>query len=227
MRKLDLKQMMVMQEELNDVYAPGWLENKTQADYLTQIVDESSELLRSGFEYKWWSNVPLSDLNMWNASIEIIDMLFFYMSMARFDLTASDVQSLEGVYASEVYPRLVGISDNKMNRSVFIELLSPMFFQHACGTSVEDFVSTVGQLLGSVGLDAQTASAVYSAKYTLNLFRISSGYKQGLYTKVRDGIEDNQRLQALVLDFVNTPSMTLDTLMANVSNSFFKPVIGG
>ena len=50
-RVLSLYQMVKMQEELNDVYIPGWKKSLTPSDYLTQIVAESVELLDSGFTY--------------------------------------------------------------------------------------------------------------------------------------------------------------------------------
>lgn len=219
MRCFDIYTMIKMQEALNEVYVPGWREKLTVEDYATQIVDEASEFLRSGYQYKWWKNEPVEKFNHWNACIEVVDMIFFYMSMVSLDL-ADDVVHLKGETAKSVRNPLVAC-DHRLDRVSFIDVLSIIFNQVATGVSLPEVVDTFTRFGDLVGIDQETISAIYVVKYALNEFRIGSGYKTGEYQKVVDGIEDNERLKALVENFLSGDIPTLDDLKLAAEQSFF------
>lgn len=219
MRQFDIYTMIKMQEALNEVYIPGWRNTLTVEDYATQIVDEASELLRSGYQYKWWKNEPFENFNHWNACIEVVDIIFFYMSMVSLDL-GDHVESLRGLKSESTNNPAMKIS-NTLNRTAFIDVLSAIFNQVSTGVSHFDVVDTFTRLGDLVGIDQETISAIYVVKYALNEFRISSGYKTGLYKKVVDGVEDNERLKGLVEKFLVGDIDTLDNLKSAAENSFF------
>lgn len=224
-RTLSVATMVKMQEQLNDVYIPGWRELLSPSDYLTQLVAESVELLDSGFTYKWWKDVPVDQLNLWNARIEVVDMMFFYMSMAALMIPASKIEEF-GKLPTDIAEtdRLVSNKeDNTIQHRIYANILSDIFNQYETGMGIGDFLNTMDCLAGLLEMTAEEVAAVYTVKYSLNLFRISSGYKSGSYKKVVDGIEDNERLRYLVEEFLSNQDMTLDDLRTNAEESFFQP----
>lgn len=223
-RVLSLYQMVKMQEELNDVYIPGWKKSLTPSDYLTQIVAESVELLDSGFTYKWWKDVPEDQFNKWNACIEIVDMMFFYMSMASLMLPEGEIDRLGDTIIDIGGTPILLVTGNKINHQVFTAIMSDIFNQYETGMILGDFTYAMDRLAGMMEMTPEVVSAMYTVKYALNLFRISSGYKNGTYKKVVDGVEDNERLKGLVEHFLQNPSMSLEELRVAAEGSFFQPV---
>lgn len=163
-RVLSLRQMVKMQEALNDVYIPGWKKSLTSSDYLTQIVAESVELLDSGFTYKWWKDVPEDQFNKWNACIEIVDMMFFYMSMASLMLPAGDIERLEETIIDiEGTPSLLVVG-NKINHQVYTSVMSDIFNQYETGMVLDDFTYTMDRLAGMMEMTQEVVSAMYTVK---------------------------------------------------------------
>lgn len=229
MRSLNLLQLVEKQEELNDLYVPGWRAVLSPAHYFCQCIDEASEFFGSGIEYKWWKDVDQSKYDEWNAKIEVTDILFFSASIislsthnshAARDFMAST--KLESHHDADE-ASFIKKGTNKLNHDAvgrtFADLSKLAFTFNSPVTT--PIVSLVSRIVGSMNFSPEELSAMYCAKYALNKFRISSDYKSGRYLKVVDGVEDNQRLKAVVDRFLANEEMTLADVEEEVTSMFF------
>ncbi len=231
-RSYSLKEILDLQDNLNEQYIPNWKFAMRPEMYFTQVIDEASELLRSGIEYKWWSNVPEEKYNAWNVKIEAVDMIFFIASMfalanqedderdslAIFDLSIP----VEMFECEEHYNglRFVEVS-NKINHATVAAIIADVSDALMNGLSVWR-APVMSVIAHAADMTAEEASAVYAAKYELNRFRISEDYKSGAYQKVVDGVEDNERLRVVVERFNQDVTMSLDDVRSEVIAMFFR-----
>lgn len=230
MREYTISQMIKMQAELNDVYKPDWRESLTPSDYALQIIDEMSELLRSGIEYKWWSDVPVEKYDQWNAKVETIDVWFFYLSLIQYYLEEEEVEKLDcssmnllesmKEYFEGKLPSFVK-NGNKIEASSAVSIIIAVSDILTNGIDAETVQHFSSFLFSCSSMNGEEVSALYAAKYELNQFRISADYKSGKYAKVVDGIEDNQRLKSVVESFIRDERMTLDDVREAVKKVFF------
>lgn len=212
------------QNELNEKYVPGWKDILTVADYEVQIIDEAAELLGSGIEYKWWSDCPADRLNIWNAKIEVIDMVFFGASIVNLTASEGNLNFLFDVSLQEAPLNGAAAlhSVNKLKSDVFMGLVkSGLMLGTSQAHSVKNAVDFFDHATNSLGFTDEEFSAMYMAKWALNEFRISSDYKSGKYQKVKDGVEDNERMRIIVEDFLNDETKTLDDVYHSVVKTFF------
>jgi hypothetical protein len=231
-RSYSLKEILDLQDNLNEQYIPNWKFAMRPEMYFTQVIDEASELLRSGIEYKWWSNVPEEKYNAWNVKIEAVDMIFFIASMfalanqeederdslAIFDLSVpAEMFECEEHYNSL---RFVEVA-NKINHATFAAIIADVSDALMNGLSVWR-APVMSVIAHAADMTAEEASAVYAAKYELNRFRISEDYKSGAYQKVVDGVEDNERLRVVVERFNQDVTMSLDDVRSEVIAMFFR-----
>lgn len=249
-RIMSLGHMIEAQIKLNKAIRPKW-RKQSHSDYLStdaflsQTIIEMVELAaESGIEFKWWSKTPADAMNEWNVKIEAIDVLHFYMSamVVGFDeiledqldptvfnehYLGVDVLSLldESIDPNSIpqmvkngklqYPTFVGTIKDLLSMQEIIQSNLPQ-------TQIKQLVfMMMNAVICSVNLTSLETSAVFTAKRELNQIRTSTGYKEGKYTKVKDGIEDNERLKPLVEAFLADESMTLAQLAKNVRNAFF------
>jgi len=210
-RVLEYSDFLYLQDDLNKVINPNWESELTPDHFATQVVDELAELLGSGVEYKWWKHIDPDKFDEHNFKIEIIDVLFF---------TLSKMMVESPLFRSELYPdetnRLIH-SDNKINYVNFIELLQIILNSDAYCT--EDLVDYI---INAADMNLEEASAYYVTKFVLNNFRQHSGYKDGTYVKVDDGVEDNERLRGLIQDFLNDSDASLLELANKTVERFYR-----
>ncbi|WGH49830.1 hypothetical protein [Alishewanella phage vB_AspM_Slickus01] len=190
-------------------------------------------------------------LDNWNLKIEIIDALHFALSahilVIRSEIATHEdadyrnsINEQISTMATEMFlgidamtiagdnttPPLIVKEDGWIDYDMYAQLIADsMLYINTQQLSYLDLFRLsycfMLMLTAAMGLTTQEISAIYSAKATLNRIRMSSGYKQGKYVKIEDGIEDNARLEILVNDFLNTPTMSLRSLERNVRNKFF------
>lgn len=223
-RTYTIAEILTMQDELNELYIPNWKQVMRPSMYFTQIIDEMSELLRSGVEYKWWSDVPVEQFDSWNVKIEATDIIFFLASMFRLGCTDDELEDLR---SSEQPPHEIPDemrfvhTGNKIDHDVVSAIMACIAsaMTEAMPLDMADIIHCVAQC---AGMTSEEASAAYAAKYELNKFRISSDYKSGRYKKVVDGVEDNARLRVVVQKFIDSPAMDLNDVRTEVVNMFFE-----
>lgn len=243
-RNYNVQQLLEKQDLLNEFTEPGWHGTLTVDHFITQIIDEASELLGSGVDYKWWKFIDPATFDHWNAKIETIDIVHFYLSMMILWDEAEGSRSIEDgscsgsvsdVFGKVSYDQFRTIyigadegptyhdgamikGENQLDYRVFANRITSLFLNLG---DIFPHIRVLDGLISSVGLKSEEFSAIYAAKAKLNEIRQTQGYKDGTYVKVDDGVEDNARLKTLVDDFLADPTMTLDQLRDNVFNAFY------
>lgn len=241
-RMLSVKQLLELQHELNNHLSvgKGWTSVISIDQFKTAIIDEASELLGSGVQWKWWgSPVDPENYDLHNVRIEVTDIVHFWLSISILRYMAStngyEVCRSDNPY-EQFDPYYVG-SDmgntffniglvhepNVLNHTNFVSVLSNMLCENE-QWDVYGWIDTLDILVSSVGMSAETFSAYYTAKSELNAARWDIRVTSGEYEKVVDGVEDNEKLEPLIQAFLDDETMTLEQLRVSVFNEFYEPV---
>ena len=253
-RMLSFGEIANMQDSLNAVINKQWRnighkESLTVHNFATELLVESVELIEdSGVEHAWWKQVKQDNFDSFNVKIEIIDMLHFFISQVilvetkrkqnKFSVPVLWDQLYMGVDVTEMFAD--GESDldkllndgNKLNHEIFATMLHEMtgIFKFENPEVTDDIFyrycyGLFHSFLSYPGISCQEMSAIYQAKMELNRFRQSKGYKTGNYKKVVDGVEDNQRLQSIVNEFMEDTSKTLAWVRKKTRDAFFQSTV--
>lgn len=216
-----LRSLAKLQNGLNEIVDPNWLQVRSLDDWALAITMESAELMDS-YPWKWWKNIK-SSVDIQNVKIELTDIFHFALSgdmqlhseeKLQEDIVGKPLRSLccfcyppgkRGTSMEKETKEGIGAVDN---------LLDIMFFPL---TDTDNAVATfrnIIQLANAYRFDLVTEAiiaaardlgfnlvAYYVAKHTLNNIRQMQGYKNGTYVKVRDGVEDNVLLHECVASF--------------------------
>lgn len=210
-RTLTIEELKETQEKLNEFTLENWKDKLTKAHFNVAILDELGELAGSGRQWKWWKHGNSPDC--WNEKIELIDILHFYLS--KIILTEHNNEML---------------LDTDTNTKSLIDNETGWFSHESLSEfakiMLDDDVDVgyIYNIIDAVGMSIEEVMAIYTAKAELNFIRQESGYKDGSYVKVDDGIEDNQRLQIIVENFLNDDSLSLSDVKLNVRDEFFKKI---
>ena len=223
MKKETLDKLTLLQDALNELITPNWKENRTELDFMVANHQEMAELIDTTYEengtkhalgWKWWKGAAgertmdtVDWINMHegvkdNIKIELTDLLFFTLSQKGLgDLTPDD--------------EIVVLNNNDWVNFVTI--------------SANNLLQRTGTALILILLLAEriefNITAYYVAKHTLNHIRQLTGYKDGSYVKVNNGVEDNELLHDIIKDIStsdidNNFNMIADGIMAGVYDVF-------
>lgn len=209
-RTLTLTEMKDIQNEINEETLTDWKSILRPCDYNIAIMDEIGELLGSGRNFKWWKQS--GDIHYFNEKIEITDILLFYVSKIILNDTSPDsyVFGLDDIKLS--VPSL--FDESGFDRYVLDGIIANLLKSNAYAHWIDD-------LIMGAGITSEEISALYTAKTTLHSIRMSTGYKDGTYVKIQDGIEDNHRMEYIIDAFLKDPSMSLNDIKTSVKNEFF------
>ncbi|KAH9586684.1 dUTPase/dCTP pyrophosphatase [Trypanosoma melophagium] len=212
---LILRSLAELQDGLNTAVHVNWQQQRTPDDWGLAIVMESVELMDS-YPWKWWKNVKAQP-DLQNVKIELTDILHFSLSgemqtrfaaPARHNMTGKTLQELCHFCCP---PEVKTITRSTMEES---ELTGIMFFPLTETANAVASFRNIIQLANIWRFDLITEAVIaaaqdlgfnlvayYVAKHTLNSIRQMSGYKDGTYVKVRDGVEDNVLLHECIASF--------------------------
>lgn len=181
-----------MQDKMNNLAAGAdWKQQNLDWSlaFMTEAVEASAH-----YNWKWWAKeVP----NIPQAAIETVDMLHFAMSGVL-------VQIPDAATAYDMIQQAV----NDMLPAQHTEMDTWDFHSFIKESSVHAVVGNFGFALyltvraaALVGLDTNQLFNAYIAKNVLNKFRKASGYKEGTYIKMWNGVEDNVYLEGILNSF--------------------------
>lgn len=208
-RYLTIAEMGKIQDTLNEHTVTEWRKHLNVNDFKTAMFDEFAELLNSG-SWKWWKNSG-QPVDYWNLKIEAIDILHFALSKYICENTIDRLADFVLGFYNTTNPYM--INNDRIDRNVFIN--------KACALLTSDNPVVLDDFFDSLGMQDEEISAIYTAKSELNFIRQDEGYKDGKYIKYVDGIEDNARLESVVIAFISDPTMSLDGLRKLVKESFY------
>ena len=224
--------MLKMQDGLNnstngDDWKQGITTEGKHINWKRYAVMETAELIES-YPYKHWKDLN-AEPDYGNAKVEVVDIWHFIMSfMLEKDYREHPNSTLEE-------------SLNRLNKSVKDCLSFNAFAsgrRHCmCGdrtvtiltaedlmralldrdTNVNTLLVTFFTLAGLVDLDLESLYELYMAKNILNEFRQNNGYKDGSYTKIWRGEEDNVVMQRVIAE---NPEFTSNELYSKLEETY-------
>lgn len=193
-----IHEMLLNQHSLNmKSYNTEWIEKGTRRefDYPLAAAQEIAEFINS-YGYSWWSKpvgnlteVPLDELN---CRTEIVDAVHFMLSQSIIDESVDNaVQSIHSAYTTAMgTPPSLNTRD--LARVLQARLLLSFDSDLMAATWLSNPWVTLFSLCRSMNFSLEQLSARYLGKSRLNAFRQKHGYKEGKYTKLWDGKnEDN------------------------------------
>lgn len=215
-----LVSMLNLQQTLNDsTSGQGWENGVTnkgkKINWQRCITMESAEMIDS-FGWKHWKSID-QKTDYANLQIEIVDVWHFVMSLVLMFNARSGAESAEElaqrIAQTPEYQRLnveetlsFGSDEallmriENMMRLSLIPLSAEMV-----GAMIEEFF----ELAYVGGLNLTALYRLYVGKNILNQFRQDHGYKEGIYHKIWEGMEDNAVMKRA---WEEDPDMTPDEL---------------
>ncbi|WP_319379796.1 dUTP diphosphatase [Thiomicrorhabdus sp.] len=193
-----INEMLHMQSQLNvATNGENWRSGMTglgkTIDWRRCIYMETAELIDS-YPWKHWKSVE-APIDEENVRIELVDIWHFILSLLLEKMAveqASDLLlSVQNVSVEQIVDARDGLS--VMDKVAVHEALMACALQKGDVSEVylrqllESFLSSCKV----AGLDFQQLYRLYMAKNVLNRFRQDHGYKEGTYTKLWNGREDN------------------------------------
>ncbi|WP_300363233.1 dUTP diphosphatase [Hydrogenimonas sp.] len=223
-----LKEMFALQNRLNDdTNGPRWREGVTKQGKVINwkrcIVMESAELIDS-FSWKHWKNIA-GGIDLENIRIEMVDIWHFVMSyILRFN-TPEEAAKLALTTMKESAVRLPESWSEKDDARIetllepFENLMALALIKSDSREYLEELLEQFWECVDAVGMDFGELYRLYIGKNALNQFRQQHGYKEGTYTKVWNGREDNVVLQEIL---AQTPDITYDALLDMLEKEYAK-----
>ena len=201
-----LETMLRLQQRLNDeTNGQGWEKGVTnrgkRIDWRRCIWLEAAELVES-YPWKHWKNIA-AEPDYDNTRIEAVDIWHFVMSEAL-HLNAlegdGDIANLARRIASTPAFEAFASGDGAKPTDLYDQIETVESFVAAlfAGASVEELTARFFDVARLGDLDLSTLYSLYVGKNILNRFRQDHGYKEGSYTKIWNGREDNVVMQELL-----------------------------
>jgi dimeric dUTPase (all-alpha-NTP-PPase superfamily) len=184
--KHQIKEMLQLQDEINRVVTDDW-KQQGYPWYRAAMV-ESIEMLEH-FGFKWWKK---QTPDMAQVQLELVDIWHFMLS--HYLEKSSSLDSLAD---------LLTPSSHQNEYSDDLRELIDLFVGHLASNKNFD-TDLFYKMLAVAGLSFDDLYLQYIGKNTLNRFRQHHGYKDGSYTKIWNGLEDNEVLFQILAE-INEP----------------------
>jgi len=220
-----LEEMFVLQKKLNDEtnglnWELGINKFDKEINWLRCIHMEASELIDST-PWKHWKNISSKpDFN--NIHVELVDIWHFLMSYILQETNIPKAVSLVNTHC--IY-EAVSMDNTDVKLIVNeIEKLSYIAFAIQTGnmppfSGVERFIDQFFKCCKISGLSFSWLQKLYLGKNSLNKFRQDNGYKEGTYTKIWDGKEDNVVMVEILESLENS---TFEIIYAKLQERYSK-----
>lgn len=191
MNRVQLVEMLHLQDRMNSAVSPTWLTDGH--GWHRAIMVESVEAL-DHFGWKWWKKHDAPDVEQ--IRLELVDIWHFALSLVL-SLNAGEhaltTEMLMGFFTDlEDSPDRYGDVTGVGTRELF-DLLAG-----TAGASQMFNASAFLELMKRFDLSWDLLYKLYMAKNVLNMFRQANGYKEGTYVKVWAGVEDNATLMNIL-----------------------------
>jgi dimeric dUTPase (all-alpha-NTP-PPase superfamily) len=186
--KTQLDELFATQDSLNRSIDQNWLDIRTERDWIRAFWLELAELIES-LPWKWWKAVT-PDVD--NIKIELVDCFHFLLSFILIREYKSKI-SLKQLFLDEVTKEKVGTEVDYKAMIPKLEKVVAMFLNE----EYEEGIKSYCEALLSV-MSFEDLYTMYMSKNMLNYLRQEYGYRQGTYTKIIDGKEDNEYLYEFI-----------------------------
>lgn len=177
---------LALQDRLNSQINPDWL--TAGYPWHRAIMVEAVEAI-DHYGWKWWKK---QEPDIPQVQMELVDIWHFVLSATLVECGGDRMWAAESLLTRMGGAETLANAMPDDTRVLFDAVVS-----HAASGQF----STVAfaALMRRLELSWDALHAMYVAKNVLNIFRQEHGYKDGTYTKVWNGREDNQVLADLIL----------------------------
>ena len=210
-----LEEMFILQKKLNDdTNGVNWELGVNKFDkeinWLRCIHMEVSELIDST-PWKHWKNIS-SDADLDNIHIELVDIWHFLMSYILQETNIPKAVALANTHCLYEAVEIENIDYKVVVKEA--EKLSYIALAIETGniptfTGVERSIDQFFRCCKVAGLSFTWLQKLYIGKNALNKFRQDNGYKEGTYTKIWAGKEDNVVMMAIIEELENASYNTV------------------
>jgi dimeric dUTPase (all-alpha-NTP-PPase superfamily) len=222
-----VKEMFSLQQKLNDDtngigWENGYTKNNRMINWKRCIYMESAELIDS-FNWKHWKDI--NKATDWeNATIEIVDIWHFIMSLVLEDYKLNQKGDLEqlvhevmSVQGFERFSKEAGNRDNAEPMEIINEVEgiiheTTKLHVNSFDVLLQDYFA----LSLKCGVNLQILYKYYVAKNILNQFRQDHGYKEGTYKKTWGNKEDNE----VMLEILEQEVLSAEALYSKLEEAY-------
>ncbi len=196
--------MLQLQNELNnDTNGVQWrsdvTKNGKRINWKRCIYMETAELIDS-FPWKHWKSID-DQPDMQNIKIELVDIWHFLMSyLLKFNELDAAAKLIDNLKGTKSDIKIQKWDNEKVDEylDIFEELMALALVKNDSEMMQEALLEQFFKACDSVGLSFDELYSLYIGKNALNQFRQEHGYKEGTYTKIWNGKEDNVVMQEIL-----------------------------
>ncbi len=206
--------MLNLQDGMNKKVNPKWL--TAGYSYLRAAMIESVEAIEH-HGWKWWK---AQKLDLPQVQMELVDIWHFALShliiQHNGDMNKAAIAIEKALLESHNDLVFDGNSINFSQASLVenLELMAGLCV--AKRFDVPLFIKIVEQ----AEMDSNALFSQYVGKNILNFFRQDHGYKEGTYTKVWNGLEDNEHLVEILAETDNQLSNYSDLIYQSLESRY-------
>lgn len=202
--------MLSLQHSMNSKVDPDWIE--ARYPYLRAVAIEGAEAIEH-HGWKWWKK---QEMDLAQLQMELIDIWHFILSEILLRSTDSGQDpktALHQALAEAEKTDLIQLDqfDYPLDSMDLVRKLELLI---AVSVARRIELSLFAAIMADCQLDWTELFRQYVGKNVLNMFRQDKGYKEGTYTKIWQGREDNEHL----VDIIHR----LDPTAANFKESIYK-----
>jgi dimeric dUTPase (all-alpha-NTP-PPase superfamily) len=176
--KQKITTMLELQDSMNSKVSPDW--RSAGNEWYRAIWMEASEMLEH-YGWKWWKK---QEPDAMQVKLEIVDIVHFALSICLEENKNSELDTVAA--AIELAFENPKATDDIRTT---IELLAreTLLDQGA-------HFAIISGIMNHVSMPFDELYEIYVGKNVLNMFRQDNGYKEGSYSKIWNGREDNEVL---------------------------------
>ncbi len=192
-RKTSMKQklinMLILQDSMNTKVNLDW--RSACNEWYRAIWMEASEMLEH-YGWKWWKK---QEPDMMQVKLEVVDIVHFAWSI-RLEQNKSLEESAQLIADDFANP----MQAEDIRKTIECLALVTLTDQGA-------HFSFIAGIMKYLDMSFDELYEIYVGKNVLNMFRQDNGYKEGTYSKVWNGREDNEYL-ADIIENLNVDSQS-------------------
>ncbi len=211
--------MLKKQDDLNcltsgDDWKSGITNKGKTINWLRCIRREAMELCDS-YPWEHWKAID-REPDIDNALIETTDIWFFIMSYILSKNTLDDTLVNNVIKSLEVKPLT-----SEKDIPLLVDNLIHATYDHKLIYDQTYLLYKFNKIMKALDLDLDLLYKLYNGKLMLNKFRQDHGYKEGTYSKIWNGKEDNVHMLDIIRTNKNITNETLyDALISRYSEEF-------
>jgi len=179
--------MLDLQANMNAKVNPQWID--AAYPYLRAVVVEGAEAIEH-HGWKWWKK---QECDLEQLQMELVDIWHFMLSHLLLERKGDQEAALADLMALTKKENIISFDNKNFNIN---EMDALQKIELCIGLACAERISVVlfEALLTDCKMDWNELFCQYVGKNVLNFFRQDNGYKEGTYSKLWHGREDNEHL---------------------------------